>query len=137
MQQWAVSSGQLKNHAEPPPKVWLLLPTAHCLLLTFMSQSKTETERVATGVGKKILDVGCGSNKHPGAIGIDFNPRTDADVIHDLGVVPYPFDDNEFDAIISRHVIEHVPDVMAFISELHRITKPGGRIKLVTPHYTN
>jgi len=86
---------------------------------------------------KKVLDVGCGNNKHPGAIGMDYNPRTKADVIHDLGVVPYPFDDNEFDEVISRHVAEHVPDVMAFISELHRITKPGGRIKLVTPHYTN
>jgi SAM-dependent methyltransferase len=86
---------------------------------------------------KKILDVGCGSNKYPGAIGMDFNPRTAADVIHDLGVVPYPFPDNEFDEIITRHVAEHVPDVMAFVSELHRITKPGGRIKLVAPHYSN
>ena len=32
----------------------------------------------------KILDVGCGQNKYPGAIGIDSNPRTSADVIHDL-----------------------------------------------------
>jgi len=30
-----------------------------------------------------------------------------------------------------------VPDVMAFVSELHRITKPGGRIRIVTPHYSN
>jgi SAM-dependent methyltransferase len=86
---------------------------------------------------KKILDVGCGRNKVPGAIGIDFNPRTDADVIHDLGIVPYPFDENTFDEIVSYHVVEHVPDVMAFISELHRIAKPSARIKLVTPHYTN
>jgi SAM-dependent methyltransferase len=85
----------------------------------------------------KILDVGCGSNKFPGAIGVDNNPRTAADVIHDLGVVPYPFADNEFEEIISRHTVEHVPDVMAFITELYRITKPGGRIKLVAPHYTN
>ncbi|MEP6924485.1 MAG: class I SAM-dependent methyltransferase [Pyrinomonadaceae bacterium] len=86
---------------------------------------------------KKILDVGCGANKHPGAIGLDYNPRTGADVIHDLGVFPYPFADDEFDGIVSNHVIEHVPDVMALISELYRITKPGGRIKLLTPHYTN
>jgi SAM-dependent methyltransferase len=85
----------------------------------------------------KILDVGCGSNKYPGAIGLDNNPRTAADVIHDLGAVPYPFAENEFDEIISRHVVEHVPDVMAFVTELYRISKPGGRIKLVTPHYTN
>ena len=85
----------------------------------------------------KILDVGCGANKTPGAIGLDNNPRTAADVIHDLGDIPYPFADNEFDLVVSNHVVEHVPDVMAFIGELHRITRPGGRIKLLTPHYTN
>ncbi len=85
----------------------------------------------------KILDVGCGANKYEGAVGLDSNPQTAADVIHDLGAVPYPFADDEFDLIISRHIVEHVPDVMAFVTELHRITRPGGMIKLVTPHYTN
>jgi SAM-dependent methyltransferase len=85
----------------------------------------------------KILDVGCGTNKTEGAIGLDNNPRTGADVIHDLGKLPYPFPDDEFDLVVSNHVVEHVPDVMAFISELHRITRPGGRIRLLTPHYTN
>lgn len=90
-----------------------------------------------TTIAPKILDVGCGTNKYPGATGLDYNPRTDADVIHDLGVTPYPFPDDEFDLVVSFHVVEHVPDVMRFITELHRITKPGGRIKLVCPHYTN
>jgi len=85
----------------------------------------------------KILDVGCGVNKHEGAIGLDNNPRTAADVIHDLGIVPYPFADNEFDLVVSNHAVEHIPDVMAFVTELYRITKNGGRIKLLTPHYTN
>jgi ubiquinone/menaquinone biosynthesis C-methylase UbiE len=85
----------------------------------------------------KILDVGCGLHKWPGATGMDINPRTDADVIHDCGVVPYPFADNEFDEIVCRHVAEHVPDVLAFVAELHRIAKPGGVIRLWTPHYTN
>lgn len=86
---------------------------------------------------RKILDVGCGWNKTAGAIGIDSNPKAHADVVHDLGVVPYPFPDNEFDEIVCRHVIEHVPDVMALVSELHRIAKPGARLTIVTPHYTN
>ena len=85
----------------------------------------------------KILDVGCGTNKLEGAIGLDNNPRTAADVIHDLGEIPYPFADNEFDLIVSNHAVEHIPDVMLFVTELYRITKHGGRIKLLTPHYTN
>ncbi|HEX8097913.1 MAG TPA: class I SAM-dependent methyltransferase [Pyrinomonadaceae bacterium] len=102
-----------------------------------MSRTETSPVRPEGARGKKILDVGCGRNKYPGAVGLDFNSRTDADVIHDLGVVPYPFADDEFDEVVSRHVIEHVPDVMAFVSELHRITRPGGRIRIVTPHYSN
>jgi SAM-dependent methyltransferase len=86
---------------------------------------------------KTILDVGCGQNKFAGAIGIDSNPRSHADVIHDLGLFPYPFERDEFDEVICRHVIEHVPDVLGLINELHRITKPGGRLKIVTPHYSN
>ena len=86
---------------------------------------------------RKILDVGCGWNKTPGAIGIDSNPRTHADIIHDLGVVPYPLPENEFDEIICRHLIEHVPDVVALVTELYRIAKPGCRITVIAPHYSN
>jgi len=86
---------------------------------------------------RKVLDVGCGWNKTPGAIGMDANPKTHADVIHDLGSIPYPFADNEFDEVVCRHVAEHVPDVMAFVAELHRVTKAGGAILIVTPHYSN
>jgi len=91
----------------------------------------------SSDAAKRVLDVGCGWNKTPGAIGIDANPKTHADVIHDLGVLPYPFANDEFDEVVCRHVAEHVPDVMAFITELFRITRPGGRIKITTPHYSN
>lgn len=93
--------------------------------------------RCCTIAPMKILDVGCGVNKFEGAVGLDYNADTDADVIHDLGQFPYPFPDNEFDKIVSYHVIEHVPDVMKLITELYRITRHGGIISFVTPHYTN
>ena len=85
----------------------------------------------------KILDIGCGRHKTPGAIGLDSNPRSDADVIHDLDRVPYPFPDDEFDLIVGNQVVEHVSDVLALMAELHRIAKPGALIRLDTPHYSD
>ena len=84
-----------------------------------------------------ILDVGCGRNKYPGAIGIDRNRDTHADVICDLDRTPYPFRDGQFDQIRLIHVIEHVADVIATLEELHRLARPGGRIWIETPHYTD
>ncbi|MCS7025749.1 MAG: methyltransferase domain-containing protein [Bryobacteraceae bacterium] len=85
----------------------------------------------------KILDVGCGRKKYPGAIGVDRNPATAADVLCDLDHFPYPFRDSSFDQIRAIHVIEHLADVIKTLEEFHRLLKPGGRIVLVTPHYTD
>ena len=74
----------------------------------------------------KILDLGCGNKKLPGAIGIDVNPLSDADVIHDLNVLPYPFEDSIFDEIIADNVIEHLDNLLRIMEELSRISKPGG-----------
>lgn len=84
-----------------------------------------------------ILDVGCGRNKYPGAIGIDQNPDTAADVLCNLDRPPYPFLDNQFDEVRAIHVIEHVADVLATMKELHRLARPGAKIVVVTPHYTD
>ena len=84
-----------------------------------------------------ILDVGCGRNKHPGAIGVDRNRDTAADVICDLDRPPYPFKEGQFDQIRVVHVIEHVSDVIATMEELHRLARPGGVIRIETPHYTD
>ena len=85
----------------------------------------------------RILDVGCGLNKVAGAIGLDRARHTAADVRADLDRFPYPFADDAFDEVVSRHVVEHVADVMGFVNELYRITRPGGTIKILCPHYTN
>jgi predicted SAM-dependent methyltransferase len=68
----------------------------------------------------KTLDVGCGNNKAKGAIGIDFNADTQADVVHDLNSYPYPFEDNEFEKILCNHIIEHIDDVVSFVEKLYR-----------------
>ena len=84
-----------------------------------------------------ILDVGCGRNKRPGAIGVDSNRDTAADVIADINQNRLPFRDGVFEKIWAVHVIEHVADVIATIEELHRVSRPGSVIVIETPHYTD
>jgi SAM-dependent methyltransferase len=84
-----------------------------------------------------VLDVGCGINKLAGAIGIDRNAASRADVICDLDDFPYPFRDSSFDHVHAAHVIEHVADVLSTMEEFHRLLRPGGTIFLATPHYTD
>ncbi len=85
----------------------------------------------------RVLDVGCGRNKFPGAIGVDRNPASHADLICDLDQATYPFRDDSFDEVRATHVIEHVADVLRTMGEFHRLVRAGGRIRLVTPHYTD
>ncbi len=85
----------------------------------------------------RILDVGCGVNKQPGAIGLDRNPASRADVLADLDRYPYPFRDSAFDGLVAIHVIEHVGDVIRTMEEFHRLVRPGGLVRIETPHYTD
>ncbi len=85
----------------------------------------------------RILDVGCGINKYPGAIGVDVNPHTRADVLCNLDHFPYPFRDSSFDGLRATHVIEHVSDVVRTIEEFHRLVRAGGTVYITTPHYTD
>jgi SAM-dependent methyltransferase len=84
-----------------------------------------------------VLDVGCGSAKLPGAVGIDISEETDADIVHDLDVFPYPLEDSSFDFVVMQDVIEHVREPMRVVEELHRVLKPGGRLQLRTPHFSS
>jgi SAM-dependent methyltransferase len=85
----------------------------------------------------KTLDVGCGIRKYAGSVGIDINPASAADVICDLDRFPYPFADGSFDRLRAIHVIEHLTDVIRTMEEFHRLVKPGGRVRIETPHYTD
>lgn len=84
----------------------------------------------------KILDVGCGHGKIPGAVGIDNNPLCNPDVLHDLENIPYPFDDNEFDMIHCSQSLEHLRDIIPIMKELHRIGRPGAELIVISPHFS-
>lgn len=85
----------------------------------------------------KILDVGCGVKKYPGAVGIDRLPGTAADIVWDLDQFPWPVESGAFDQVRLIHVIEHVGDVLRTMEEIHRVLRPGGQVIMETPHYTD
>lgn len=84
----------------------------------------------------KILDIGCSRNKVPGTIGIDIDPTSQADIIHDLNKFPYPIETGSIDKVWAKHIIEHVENPRAFIKEIYRILKPGATAFIETPHFS-
>lgn len=85
----------------------------------------------------RVLDLGCGAKKFPGAVGVDVSADTDADLVHDLDVVPYPIEDDGFDQILLQDVIEHLSNPYDVMRELHRIGRSGARVHLRTPHFSS
>ena len=96
------------------------------------------------------VDLGCGQNKPPiefftnnmqitptQVIGVDFANCEGVDIIHDLTIFPYPFEDNSIDVIHSSHFVEHLDGIerMKFMDECYRILKPGGKMRLLHPYY--
>jgi SAM-dependent methyltransferase len=61
------------------------------------------------------------------------------DLIEDDGILPadaadLPFEDNLFDVVICRELIEHVPDEQKVFSEIKRVLVPDGYLLLTTPN---
>jgi SAM-dependent methyltransferase len=83
------------------------------------------------------LDVGCGNKKIPGAVGIDLVAGTQADIVHDLNVTPWPLEDNTFEFVRLWSVLEHLRDVVAVVNEVYRVSKPGATVIIGTPHFSS
>ncbi len=59
------------------------------------------------------------------------------DLVHDLRIFPWPFDDGQFEEIHADNVIEHLRDTTRTMEELHRVTKPGAKIFLGVPYWNS
>ena len=82
------------------------------------------------------LNLGCGIDYKEGFVNVDFHSHIKIDVEHDLNVLPYPFNDGEFDYIYASHILEHLDKPFVIITELHRILKPGGTLHIKVPHFS-
>jgi 2-polyprenyl-3-methyl-5-hydroxy-6-metoxy-1,4-benzoquinol methylase len=83
------------------------------------------------------LLIGCGHNREKKVsvpelpkewskdlITLDWNESTEPDVVHDLNILPYPFDHDMFDEIHAYEVLEHVGTQGDFRFFFQRIISP-------------
>ena len=80
----------------------------------------------------KILDIGCGSRKTKGTIGVDIKPFEGVNVIYDLNNRRYPFADESVDKIFCFEVIEHLENFQNLVKESSRILKKKGELRIST-----
>ena len=95
---------------------------------------------------KKVLDVGCNDGSWSAIFpkddytGIDIAESVHEGIKKGLNLIQHdltkglPFEDNQFDIILAREIIEHMLDVESFARELCRVLKPGGSLVVTTPN---
>ncbi len=80
------------------------------------------------------LNIGAGRTYIPGFKNIDISGK--ADVTLDLGKDKLPFEDNSIDLVFSYHTLEHIPDYLFALSEIHRVLRHGGHFLVGLPYVT-
>jgi SAM-dependent methyltransferase len=85
-----------------------------------------------------ILDLGCGDSKLKGStgdtvVGMDVCDIEGVDIIADAeqGI---PLSASVFDMVFCDQFLEHVSDLCFVMKEIHRVLKPDGILKIISPH---
>jgi SAM-dependent methyltransferase len=93
---------------------------------------------LASHVKGRVLDVGCGSKPYRTLfqaseyLGMEISDRNkDADCYYDGN--RFPFQEREFDSVITSEVLEHIFNPNMFLSEINRVLKKGGILLLTVP----
>jgi len=79
------------------------------------------------------IDLGCGTNKQSGFVGVDRYPLPGVDAIVDMNGL-LPFRDSSVDLLFASHSLEHVKDLPATMKEVYRISKHGAQLCIVAPY---
>jgi len=85
------------------------------------------------------LDIGCGTRKAEGFLGVDSIAFEGVDVVMDASKGSWQWADGEVDEVNSSHFIEHLTNSerIVFWNELHRVMRKGGQARIITPHWSN
>jgi predicted SAM-dependent methyltransferase len=83
-----------------------------------------------------VVDLGCGSKKIAGAIGLDRRLESGVDVICDFEH-ELPLKTDSVDIMNMSHIMEHVRDLIPFMEEVYRVCRPGAEVRIVVPYYAS
>src|SRR5215208_4943423 len=102
--------------------------------------------------GERVLDLGCGAGRFVDAlrgvgavpVGVELAeaalerarrnvPGADLRLVAPDGSLPLGH--GEIDLVWCSEVLEHVPDTVAFLTEIRRVLRPGGRLLLTVPDH--
>lgn len=83
-----------------------------------------------------ILGAGPAAHKRPGLVNVDMRKFPGIDIVHDLNVLPWPFEDGEAYHVNATHILEHLENLPATMDEIHRILCPGGSLYIEVPIVT-
>lgn len=101
----------------------------------------------------RVLDAGAGSgalfqyelkDKVKEIVGVDLDPKVESNPQLHSGIcanlTSIPVEDNYFDLVFCRYVLEHIEKPQEFLQEIYRTLKPEGRFLFLTPnkwHYVS
>lgn len=90
------------------------------------------------GNSKMKLNLGSGHSKAAGYINVDRETESHPDILWDLEIFPWPWDDNSVDEVVFNHSLEHLgarTDVfLRIISEVYRICRHEAIVRVNVPH---
>lgn len=79
------------------------------------------------------IDIGCGSSKEAGYLGIDRIAGPDVDIVCDISQgIPLP--DNIAEFVMASRVLPYMEDLYAVMSEIHRISIHKAIVCILAPY---
>ncbi len=82
------------------------------------------------------LNLGCGYDLREDWVNLDLSDTVGVNVVHDIEILPLPFENNTFEEILAKDVLEHV-EYIDILKDLHRILVPGGKLVIQVPHFSS
>jgi len=82
-----------------------------------------------------FLDLGCGKGEYVEEFGKMLRNAVGIDSEVDFNKDPLPYEDNSFNVVFSKSVVEHISNTQHLLKEAYRVLKPNGKIVLLTPSW--